>query len=146
MPTLLTRDRIKLRMPGEAGFESAAEIGPPDALQLVVKLDRYTTRLDDSAQLSAYVHEVGIDVAVSLTLSRPRDRLTAQDLGGVPINDEATAEPFRLAVAQPQAMRHAGAREPMMAHQAHQVRFIDRIGADPEKAIGQFLRDTADHL
>ena len=36
---LLTSDRIELRMPGEAGFERAAEIGPPDALQFVVKLD-----------------------------------------------------------------------------------------------------------
>src|SRR5215470_15281234 len=61
--------------------------------------------------------------------------------GGMPIKDEATAKPFRLATAQPQAMRHAGACEPMMSRQARQVRFIDRVGADPEKPVGQFLRN-----
>src|SRR5262245_19721078 len=59
---LLTRDRIELRVAGESGFERALEIGSPDALQLVVEFDRYTARLDDGAQLPAYVHEAGIDV------------------------------------------------------------------------------------
>jgi hypothetical protein len=43
-------------------------------------------------------------------------------------------------------MRHAGAREPMITHQVYQVRFIDRIRADPQKATAQFLGDTADHF
>ena len=43
-------------------------------------------------------------------------------------------------------MRHPGARKLVIAHQAHQVRLIGRIGADPEKATGQLFRDTADHL
>jgi hypothetical protein len=37
---LLTRDRIEPRVAGEPGFERAVEIGPPDARQLVVELDR----------------------------------------------------------------------------------------------------------
>ena len=81
-----------------------------------------------------------------LSFARPGDRLAAQDPGGVLIEDEAAAEPFRLAATQPQAMRHAGAREPVVAHEAHPIQLIDRVGADPEKAAGQLLRDTADHL
>ena len=98
-------------------------------MQLVVKLDWYAARLDDRAQFPAYVHQVGIDVAVSLALPRPRDRPTAQNGSGVPVKDKAAAEPFRLTIAQPQAMRHAGAREPVISHQAHLVWFIDGIGA-----------------
>lgn len=71
-------------------------------------------RLDDGAQLAADVHEVRIDAAVACASAGPGDRFAAQDPGGVPIKYEAAAEPFRLAAAQPQAVRHARAREPVM--------------------------------
>ena len=135
-----------MRVAGEPRFERAVEIGPANARQLVVKFDRNAARLDDRAQLAADVHEVRIDVAVARAFAWPGERLAAQDPGGVPIEDEAAAEPFRLAPAQPQAVRHARAREPVMAHQAHPIELIDRIGTDPEEAAGQLLRDVADHL
>src|SRR6185503_11145375 len=90
--------------------------------------------------------EVRIDVTVACAFAGPGDRLAAQDPGGVPIEDEAAAEPFRLAPAQAQAVRHARTGEPVMADQVHPIELIDRIGADPEEAAGQFLRDMADHL
>src|SRR5215831_10009122 len=133
-------------MPSEASFESAAKIGPADTLQLVVKLDRQTARLDHGAQLPAYVHQVGIDISISATLTRSRNRLATQNLRGVAIKNEATAKPFRLAITQSQTVCHAGASEPLIPHQTHQVWFIDRIGADPKEASVQFLRDTTYYL
>ena len=41
---LLTRRRIVLRVAREPGFERAVEIGPPDAFQFVVELDRYAAQ------------------------------------------------------------------------------------------------------
>ena len=76
----------------------------------------------------------------------PGERLATQDPGGVAIEDETAAEPIRLAAAQPQAVRHARARKPVMAGQAHLIQIVDRIGADPEKAAGQLFRDMADHF
>src|SRR5262245_65436509 len=98
-----------MRMTGEPRFERAIEIGPADARQLVVEFDRDAAGLDDRAQRAADVHEVRIDVAVTCALTGTRERLAAQDPGGVAVEDEAAAEPFRLAPAQPQAVRHARA-------------------------------------
>ena len=50
---LLTRDRIEFRVAGKAGFERAVEIRAPDALELVVELDRDAARFDDRAELAA---------------------------------------------------------------------------------------------
>src|SRR5262245_30628485 len=103
-------------MTGEPRFEGAAEIGPADARELVVELDRNTARFDNSAQRAADVHEIRVDVAVARPFARPGNRLAAQDPGGVAIEDETAAEPFGLAAAQPQAVRHARARKPVMTH------------------------------
>src|SRR5262245_66555370 len=105
-------------MAGESCFERALEIGPANARELVVEFDRNAARFDDGAQCAADVHEVRIHVAVTGTFARAGDRFAAQDSGSVPIEDKAAAEPFRLAAAQPQAVRHARAGEPVMAHEA----------------------------
>src|SRR5262249_42097784 len=114
---MFARYRIEMRMTGEPGFERAVEISPSDACQLVVEFRRNAARLDDRTQPAADVHEIRIDVSVAAAFSRPGNRLAAQDPGGVAIEDEAAAEPFRLAPAQPQAVRHARAGEPVMARQ-----------------------------
>jgi hypothetical protein len=58
---VLAGNRIEMRVAGEPRFERAVEIGPADARELVVELDRNAARLDDGAQLAADVHEVRID-------------------------------------------------------------------------------------
>src|SRR5215469_11696413 len=68
---LLTGDRIVVRVSGESALEGAVEIGPPDALQPVVELDRETARLDYGAQCPAHVHQIRVHVAVSPSLSGP---------------------------------------------------------------------------
>src|SRR5262249_4897410 len=79
---LLMSDQIELRMPGETGFERAAEIGSSDTLRFIVQLDWKMACLDDSAELPAYVHKVGINIAVSRALAWSGDRPTAAGLGG----------------------------------------------------------------
>ena len=143
---LLARQRIELRVAGEAGLERAVEIGPPDARKLVVELDRDAACLDDGAQLPAHVHQARVDVAVARALARSRDRRAPEDLRRVPIDDEAAAEPLGSTASQPEPVRHAGAREPVIAHQAHEVRPVRRIGPDPEEAADEFFGDAADDL
>ena len=122
------------------------EVGAPHALELVVELDGQAAGFDDRAELAGDLGEVRVDVAVALACARPGDRLAAPDLGGVLVDDEAAAEPFRLAVAQPESVRHAGAPEPMVAHQPEGVRLVDGVGADPQEAPVQRLGEAADHL
>src|SRR5262245_4190641 len=130
---MFARYRIEMRMTGEPGFERAVEISSADDCQIVVEFDGNTASLNDGTQPAAVVHQVRIAVAIASALAGPGNRLAAQDPGGVAIEDEAAAEPLRLAPAQPQAVRHARPGEPVMARQAYLVQVIDGIGADPEK-------------
>ena len=143
---VFARDRIEMRVAAEARFERAIEVGPADTRQLVVKFDRNAARLDDRAERAADIHEVRIDIAVTCAFAGPGERLAAQDSGGVTIEDEAAAEPFRLPAAQPQSVRHPRTGEPVMAREAHLVQVIDRVGANPQKASCQCFRDMADDL
>ena len=143
---LLARDRVELRVARESGLERTVEVGAPYALELVVELDRNTAGFDDCAELTADKCQVRIHVAVPLTCARSGDRLDTPYLGGVLIDDKAAAEPLRLAVVQLQPVRHAGAREPVVAHQPERMWLIDRVGSDTQEASGQRLRDAADHL
>src|SRR5262245_5126228 len=97
---VLVRGRIEMRMARESRLERAAEVGTPDARELVVELDGKAARLDDGAQLAADVHEAGIHVGVSRSFARTRDRLAAQAFRSMVVQYEAAAEPFRLALAQ----------------------------------------------
>src|SRR5262245_34206506 len=110
---MLTGDRIEMGVTGEPRFERAVEICSADARQLVVQFDGNAARLDDRTQFATDVHKVRVDVAVASAFTGPRERFAAQDPGGVPVKNEAAAEPFRLASAQPQAVRHARTGEPV---------------------------------
>ena len=76
----------------------------------------------------------------------PGMRRATPNPGGMFVDDEAAAKPFRFAVAQPQAVRHACAREPVMAFEPDRVRLVDGIRADPEEAPVQRFRDATNHL
>jgi hypothetical protein len=82
--------------------------------------------------------------------ARPVDcvlfRSAAQRHGGVSIDDEATAEPFRFATTQPETVHRAGAGEPVIANQVHQVGLIDWVRANAEETADQLLWNVAYHL
>ncbi len=140
---LLAGDRVELGMPGEAGLQRAAEVGARNALQLIVQLDRQGAGLDHGAELAADADEVGVHAAVAQARPRAADGRAAHGGRGGGVLHEAAAIPFRLAVAQPQAVGHAGAGEPVVVRH---VRRRGRVGPDPQQAASELRRDAADHL
>src|SRR5262245_10643749 len=80
---LLARERVELRVTGEARLERAVEVGAPHTLELVVELDRNAAGFNAGAELAADQGEVRVDIAISLALTRPGNGLDTPHPGGV---------------------------------------------------------------
>ncbi len=112
---MLARERIAVRVPGERAAEGPVERVVALLLQGVRQFDGEAARFHHGEGAAANVHHVGVHGIVAPP-PRPRRRRSAERRGSQARPDPAVAIPRRRAVPQGDAVHHAVAQEPVMAH------------------------------
>ena len=138
----LTGFRVPLGVRAVAAGQRPAEVPHPDGVQLVGELVLGDAALDEGQRTAGVADHVGVgaqpgDLELALGLRLP------QRSAGLRAAHVAVAVPLGLAVAQPQAVHHAVAGEPVVALGIDRA---DRVGAVAQVAPVQVVRDLADDV
>src|SRR5262249_4488115 len=118
----------------------AAEVGPAHGLEVAGQLDRESSRLDDRERPPGDVGDVRVGRVVPHAVARTLDLRPADELTYPIRAHPAPAVPLVAAVAQPNAVQHAGTGEPVIAAG---VLVRERVRTDAQEASGQLARDRA---
>jgi hypothetical protein len=120
----LTRGWVALRMRGVPAEERATEVRWPNGFQFVCQFVGPDPDLRDRERLTGVADDVGISREVDSTETRSAGPLFTEFVGHVGGSHPPVAVPVRSSVAQPKAVRHSGAHEPVIGGR---VRVIDRV-------------------
>ena len=137
----LAGERVALGMGGVAARKGAVEVAGPDGVELVGELIGPAAALDDGEGAAGVADDVGVGGEVKARMHRAGVAGLPQGVSDVGGPDEAVAVPLGLAVADPHAVDHAAAEEPVVGGR---VGIDDRVGAIAEIPTVEVVGDGPD--
>ena len=123
----LSGGRVEVRdARAEAAAEGAVEVARADRVELVGQLVGVGARLDDRERAAGEADDVGVGREVEVAVGRARVGWLAQGRPPRRASGPSGCGTTRPAVAQPDAVHHAGAGEPVVGGGVDRA---DRVGA-----------------